>query len=68
MADCTIYVTHFPCADCTRAIIQKRIKRVVIDNSSTLHNASRWLDNMDASKEMLLEAGVELLMVDIDEG
>jgi len=59
----TIYVTHFPCADCARAIIQNQIKRVVVDST---HGAnSNWAirrpdahESMKASIAMFAESGV----------
>ena len=59
---CTIYVTHLPCADCTRAIVQVGIKRVVVDADS-LENAdfaSRWSEDDKITKDMLDEARVDL--------
>lgn len=59
---CTIYVTHLPCADCTRAIVQVGIRRVVVDADS-LENAdfaSRWSDDDKITKDMLDEARVDL--------
>ena len=29
---CTLYVTHFPCHECTKAIVQRRISRIVFYN------------------------------------
>lgn len=64
----TIYVTHMPCADCARAIIQKRISRVVVDSAND-HNgktARRFPENYEASLAMLHEAGIILDIVDLD--
>jgi dCMP deaminase len=65
---CTMYVTHFPCVDCTRAIIQVGIERVVVDESS-LGGAfgERWADGRDITKEMFDEAGVEVVVVGLPE-
>lgn len=59
----TMYVTHFPCADCARAIIQKQIARVVVDakGGRTLGWASRNPESVQASLEMFNEAGVEII-------
>lgn len=62
---CEIYVTHMPCADCTRAIVQVGIKRVVVDADS-LENADfagRWSDDDRITMGMLEEAGVALDLV-----
>jgi dCMP deaminase len=60
----SIYLQWFPCADCTRAIIQSGIKRIFIDghyydpNKPTAAD-KRWEDSFKASKEMLEEADIE---------
>lgn len=56
----TMYVTHFPCADCARAIIQNQIARVVVDakGGKDVGWASRNPDSVNASLEMFAEAGV----------
>ncbi len=65
---CTIYVTHLPCADCTRAIVQVGIKRVVVDAGSLSDAgfAERWSEDERITKDMLDEAGVELGLVSAD--
>lgn len=66
---CTMYVTHFPCVDCTRAIIQVGIKRVVVDKASMGGDFGlRWEDGRDVSKQMFEEAGVGISLVDMPEG
>lgn len=30
---CTAYVTHFPCLNCTKSLIQAGINRIVYENS-----------------------------------
>lgn len=60
--NCTIYVTHVPCPDCARAIVQVGITRVVVDEAS-LANAdfgARWDDRSKVSMAMFKEAGVAL--------
>jgi len=66
---CTMYVTHHPCADCARAIIQERITRVVIDQTNGLNGkvAKRFPDNYNAAVEMFNEAGVELTEITLTE-
>ena len=62
---CTIYVTHFPCTDCARAIIQSGIKQVVTheleQNANTPQNT--WRDRILYSQQMLKEAGIELVIL-----
>ena len=58
----TIYVTHIPCPDCARAIIQVGIKRVVVDKAS-IKDADfqeRWDEKGQFSQRMFEEAGVEI--------
>lgn len=52
---CTLYVTLFPCNECTKAIIQKGIKEVVY-----LDNKYENTTGIKASKKMLDLAGVKL--------
>ena len=51
---CTLYVTLFPCNDCTKAIIQKGIKEVVY-----LDNKYEHTTETQASAKMLALAGVK---------
>ena len=52
---CTLYVTLFPCNECTKAIIQTGIKEVVY-----LSNKYEDTVGVQASKRMLLLAGVKI--------
>lgn len=54
---CRMYVTAWPCADCTRAIIQAGIKEVIAPKPSD-EFYERWKDSMDAGLQMLNEANV----------
>jgi dCMP deaminase len=62
---CTMYVTHVPCADCARAIVQVGITRVVVDGASLVDAgfAERWDESAEITREMLNEAGVALDVV-----
>jgi dCMP deaminase len=64
---CTIYVTHTPCPDCTRAIVQVGIKRVVIDAASRDDSGfeERWGDDYRLTEEMLKEASVAIDFEDV---
>ena len=56
---CVMFVTHFPCADCARAIIQAGIEMVVhlpIDEDYS----SRYKEHIEAAGQMLAEAGVSV--------
>ena len=62
LGGCTIYVTHIPCTDCTRAIVQVGIERVVV-NASFQDDPGfeeRWGDDFRLCEEMLTEAGVSI--------
>lgn len=56
----TLVVTHFPCMDCARAIVQSGIKRVVVGRM-TPEFAERWRENIIRSIQLFDETGVELL-------
>jgi dCMP deaminase len=69
---CTMYVTHFPCCDCTRAIIQSGIVSVVVDQSCMDTNErfyQRWSDQIAESQHMMTEAGIswKLVCADVEE-
>lgn len=59
---CTIYVTHMPCPDCTRAIVQVGISRVVVDTACRDDPGfeERWGEDFRLIEEMLKEASVEI--------
>ncbi len=54
---CTIYTSVHPCADCSKAIIQSGITKVV---TRAIPEDSNWAQSFAVSKEMLAEAGVEV--------
>lgn len=56
---CTLYVTHPPCAACSRTIIQAGIKCVAI-GTGLLSAAGGWEADILASREMFAEAGVKV--------
>ena len=57
---CTLVVTHFPCMDCARAIVQSGIKRVVVGKMTPVFDA-RWQENIIRSIQLFEETGVEYL-------
>ncbi len=67
---CTIYVTHIPCTDCARAIVQVGIKRVVVDAASVEDAgfAERWGEDARITKDMFDEVGVDLSLVEVSDG
>ena len=56
---CTIYVSLFPCNECAKAIMQSGIKKIV--NESDKYSDT---EATQASKKMLMAAGVELQQMD----
>lgn len=62
----TIYVTHVPCADCARAIIQVGITRVVADAACMKGTFSeRWSEAAEITREMLAEANIPIDLVEV---
>ena len=57
--DCTVYVTHRPCAACARTMIQAGVKRVVY-GVGVFHATVTWEDETRAASVMCAEAGVKL--------
>jgi len=53
----SIFTTHFPCADCSRAIIQSGIIKVFYDKKLT---TEQWKSSNFASETMLSEAKIEI--------
>ncbi|AUG52570.1 deoxycytidylate deaminase [Thalassospira marina] len=62
---CALYVTHFPCSDCARAIIQAGIAEVYVDRQKlTPDFLERWEQDMNISTEMFGESGVQVKLID----
>ena len=63
--DCTLYLNWepCPCSDCTRAIIQSGISRIIGPNIPFGGKGTHWSDDAKLSVEMLNEAGVEVITV-----
>ena len=60
--DATLYTTEFPCCSCCGLIIQHGIKRVVSQDLSSDY-ATRWAKEIEISKSMFEESGVELTIM-----
>ena len=58
--DATIYVTHFPCNECSKAIIQSGISKVVY-----FSDKHKDKDSTKASVRMLENAGIEVEKIDL---
>ena len=59
--DCTLVVTHWPCCDCTRAIIQSGITHLIVDQACLDSKGvffAKWSDQIEVSQNMLKAAGV----------
>lgn len=62
---CVIFVTHFPCSDCARAIVQSGIRCVVFEKSSSDDPDSKYAQEHNesflAATEILREGRVGIL-------
>jgi dCMP deaminase len=54
---CTAYVTHAPCAACTRMFIQAGIRRIVT-NEPTAEFLERWEEDYGVARIMAAEANI----------
>lgn len=59
---CKMYVTMFPCADCTRAIIQSGITHLITPTPDVEHE--KWGIHFKAALVMLDEANVGIIFID----
>ena len=59
LANCEIWVTHFPCPNCAAKIIQTGIT-VVHCPAQTSDFLSRWGEKITISESMFVEAGVQV--------
>lgn len=70
--DCWMFVTHPPCSDCARGIIQTGISTVVIDIRGIDDFADRrgkdWFESVEHSMQMFGEAGVRVIYFDMVRG
>lgn len=57
----------FPCPDCARAVIQSGIKKVVGTQHTFAGKGQDWQSRFEHTKEMLEEAGVEVVTVHVNE-
>ena len=63
LSGCSIYVTHPPCMDCARAIVQAGIKRVIAVRP-TAEFAERWAEHITRTKQLFAECGVLYSFID----
>lgn len=66
LADCDIWVTHFPCPNCAAKIIQTGISTVHCPEQ-TEDFLSRWGDKIQVSLEMFEQAGVAVNWLPLNE-
>jgi dCMP deaminase len=61
LKDCDLYVTRTPCTDCSIAIIQAGIRRVIVHDFKCEHMPAGKQGNPNTTKtlELFAEAGVE---------
>lgn len=62
-SECSVYVTHHPCASCARTLIQAGVTVVVYGGGTT----SMPNEEFVTARQMLLEAGVALVPFNEDE-
>ena len=59
--NCRLYVSLFPCNECSKAIIQSGIKEIIYESDKY-----KDLDQFKASKKMLEAAGIKLRQLDYE--
>lgn len=64
LSGCAVFVTHFPCPNCSAKIIQTGIKTVYC-KTQTEDYLSRWSDKIAVSEDMFSQAGVEVIFTSI---
>jgi len=67
---CTLAVTHWPCCDCSRAIIQSGISHVLVDQACmdpSLPFFQKWQPQIQLSQQLLMQAQVNWLLVDLNQ-
>lgn len=67
-AGSTLYCPWFACADCARAIICAGVSRVVGHVKPRLHTSERWRDTVALADQMLLEAGIQIDLLEDELG
>ncbi|MGF1703559.1 cytidine/deoxycytidylate deaminase family protein [Photobacterium makurazakiensis] len=65
LADCDIWVTHFPCPNCAAKIIQTGISTVHCPEQ-TEDFLSRWGDKIKVSQDMFTQSGVTVNWLPLD--
>lgn len=63
---CTVYVTHHPCAACTRTLIQAGVDAIFYGDGS-FTSSSGWEEEFKAAQQMCIEAKVTLACITDDD-
>ncbi len=63
----TMYTQGVPCADCSRAVIQAGITRLVARWQANEKVFPGWIETCRVGREMLEEAGVEVVVLEAHE-
>lgn len=63
----TMYTQGVPCADCSRAVIQAGCKRLVARWQANEKIFPAWIESCAKGREMLEEAGVEVVVLEAHE-
>lgn len=61
-AGCVMYVSHVPCLDCARGIVQSGIKELVVCQKAVIDEEfqKRWQEHIDRVDSLFSECGVTL--------
>jgi dCMP deaminase len=59
----TMCTNFFPCADCSRSVIQVGLKEIVCERPKNTERDQRWAESFKVSRQMLKEAGVKITYV-----
>lgn len=57
--ECRLYITHYPCNECVKLIIQAGINKIYIAADAKILDRKTY--NIDFSKTMLKECGIEVI-------
>jgi dCMP deaminase len=61
---CSMYITHFPCNECMKSILQRGIKRVIVPKPDPTKEYVKDLAKITATYTMFCEGKVELIHVE----
>lgn len=63
--NCTMYVSHFPCVDCARGIVNSGIKRVIVSNKhldAFAHKDNMYYEHKQKTIEMFRQCKISLII------